>query len=634
MKQSVLYGSGGGGWFQTIAVKAPSGASISVSGGGETLTATGTGTTYYAIDVHNQSTQYTVSVTMPSSVGGANAIQTVTTGTTDGVISFVDAKFATITTSVTDAFEGVAVTCVSGGTTLTITPSVGTTSITFRVPSTGNWVISGEVGQQTYYASPNPVVISDLDDSTTAALETRPDGKTVTPTDDISKWLLCGGVNKSYTTLSEVLADKDTLAILITDHNAVDYMVRSTTWASSICADERAMRYIGLRNYCADTLIADSTWMTAIWGSTYRSSVLNATVPTLSSGANCFSSGREGNYYEYLAFDGNNSTFAAVTAGVGGYIGYTFPDAVKIKGYSVYDQQNKRLTSFKVQGSNIGANTDINDISGVITMPSNFYASGMLSTEASNTAYKYIRIYQNSVSNSIITYSSIQFYGRADVDESKMLIYSAASDNDIYYLDNGTPVNVGSTNSSCVGEVSRTDLPNGTYTLYSSVAKNPTSLSSDYSKEVTIDSNTIEIYLMPDNTLYWWGYKSDELETCSAANGWTPEASYSWGNPTYNTNDVYLYSNSSGNVGFGIGTKNKVTGTYNIITEGVTASGGYYGLCAPLSTKNAGTISGDTRRFITSQSLALTPITVSDKYLLTYCWRGAVICKVRAFFAE
>ena len=59
-----------------------------------------------------------------------------------------------------------------------------------------------------------------------------PDGRTVLPTDDIQIWLNCADIwDKAYTTLAEVLADTDTLLALITSNNAVDYMVRSTTWA-------------------------------------------------------------------------------------------------------------------------------------------------------------------------------------------------------------------------------------------------------------------------------------------------------------------------------------------------------------------------------------------------------------------
>ena len=62
-----------------------------------------------------------------------------------------------------------------------------------------------------------------------------PDGKTVTPTDDIQIWLHCADIwDKTYTNLAEVLNDTDTLSALIASENAVDYLVRSTSWATSV----------------------------------------------------------------------------------------------------------------------------------------------------------------------------------------------------------------------------------------------------------------------------------------------------------------------------------------------------------------------------------------------------------------
>lgn len=62
-----------------------------------------------------------------------------------------------------------------------------------------------------------------------------PDGRTVTPTDDIQIWLNCADIwDKSYTTLYEVLNDTATLSALMASDNAVDYLVRSTSWAVPI----------------------------------------------------------------------------------------------------------------------------------------------------------------------------------------------------------------------------------------------------------------------------------------------------------------------------------------------------------------------------------------------------------------
>ena len=99
-------------------------------------------------------------------------------------------------------------------------------------------------------------------------VNSAPEGSTVTPTDDVGIWLECGERTESYTTLSEVLADSTCLLALISSENACDYLVRSTTFATAIVADSGAMTLIGLNNYCANSLLADSTWLSAICNST------------------------------------------------------------------------------------------------------------------------------------------------------------------------------------------------------------------------------------------------------------------------------------------------------------------------------------------------------------------------------
>lgn len=61
-----------------------------------------------------------------------------------------------------------------------------------------------------------------------------PDGKTVTPINDVTIWQQCAGIaNPTYTTLADVLADTGILQTLIASDNAVDYLVRSKTWAKT-----------------------------------------------------------------------------------------------------------------------------------------------------------------------------------------------------------------------------------------------------------------------------------------------------------------------------------------------------------------------------------------------------------------
>ena len=164
-----------------------------------------------------------------------------------------------------------------------------------------------------------------------------PTGSTVTPTDDIQTWLKCAGIfNKSYTTISQVLSDPSTVLSLITSDNAVDYMVRSTTWASDVCADSTAMTYIGLNDYCADTLLNDSTWLNAICNSTYFESVLNVKIPTMTSntapsGTVLYSSYYNNYFHGYYAFDGDSSTnWLPSVSATNNYIGYKFTKNVKV----------------------------------------------------------------------------------------------------------------------------------------------------------------------------------------------------------------------------------------------------------------------------------------------------------------
>ena len=178
-----------------------------------------------------------------------------------------------------------------------------------------------------------------------------PDGRTVTPTDDVQTLLHCAGIfDKGYTVLSQLLADTASLYSVITDNNAIDYLVRSTTFAAGVAANSTAMNYIGSDNYAADTLLDDGTWIIAIVNSPYASNVINAQVPAMTSAttpsgvvsATGYASGTE----PYKAFDGNTGTLWSTGSGGGmGTIYYEFPENVKMcyftcKGYAVNNTPN------------------------------------------------------------------------------------------------------------------------------------------------------------------------------------------------------------------------------------------------------------------------------------------------------
>ena len=247
---------------------------------------------------------------------------------------------------------------------------------------------------------------------------TIPDGRTVTPTDDIQIWLNCADIwDKTYTTLAEVLADTTTLSALINSENAVDYMVRSTTWASGVSADSSAMTYIGQNNYCANTLLADATWCEAICNSEYFESVLNVKVPAMTGYTTpegvASAKSESGSYLAWKAFDRNDSTYwQCVDNSWPQWIQYKFVSSVKVYLASAW-WGIRYPTQLKIQGSNDSSTwTDLTDtLSGGGTNRTDKY----IVTSPSDYLYYRLNVIQGSASQYNVYSNAIQFYGREDV---------------------------------------------------------------------------------------------------------------------------------------------------------------------------------------------------------------------------
>ena len=257
-----------------------------------------------------------------------------------------------------------------------------------------------------------------------------PTGSTVTPTNSIETWLRCAGIfDKPYTTLAEVLADSSTLATLISSQNAVDYMVRSTSWATDVCANSTAMSLIGLNNYCSNTLLADSTWLNAIANSTYIESVMNVKVPTMTT--NTTPSGEafgtsilaaSSDYYK--AFDGDDSTSWHSGAINGTYpipcdIGYNFGKAVLVKTinyiprvYTGVSPNVPYVKSYQIQGSN-----DKSTWTTLYTKTNDTSVTAQTIELDNNVSYRYYQMHitASDVDNNSVSLLELQFYGREDV---------------------------------------------------------------------------------------------------------------------------------------------------------------------------------------------------------------------------
>jgi len=340
-----------------------------------------TGTKIATIDVDGTSTD----LYAPSGGGGFSAFLIITAGT------------------------GLTVTASSGGTTLTATEtSTGTYEV--MVDAVGTWTVSDGTNSATVVVSAQTVYY--------VTIISVPDGKTVTPTGDISIWLACGQRTESYTTLSEVLADSVCLSALMSDNNAVDYLVRSTTWTSGITADHTAMSYIGLNNYASNTLLANSTWCSAICKSAYFDSVLNARVPDMTSDTTpsgvCSADTFQTNYNPYKAFSSSSGYWWVNTTNyVGHWIQYKFPSAVKINRIDLPSASSIDTNAvWELRGSNDGSNfTTIPNSSG------SYRSSNYKKYFVNTTAYKYYRFYCTSATGMTVslTISRLQFYGRKDV---------------------------------------------------------------------------------------------------------------------------------------------------------------------------------------------------------------------------
>jgi len=180
-------------------------------------------------------------------------------------------------------------------------------------------------------------------------------------------------------------------------------------------------------------------------------------------------------------------------------------------------------------------------------------------------------------------------------------------------------------------------IPNGSsITFTSSVAKNPSDLTADYSKTVTVDSNTTEVKVMPSNSLYWYGYIDNaNFGDVSSANGWSGATGWTLQNATHNTNDIKL-SSTSGYTICGVGVVNPVSNvTLNVVVQGVTRIGGdsdYYGEIDKYSSKSNITSPTDVRILTNTINKYSSNVTTSAYPAITAT--GGRVSKVFAVWYE
>lgn len=204
----------------------------------------------------------------------------------------------------------------------------------------------------------------------------------------------------------------------LTMYSANNYATLSTLQfypvTEGIPENQSAMSYIGLNNYCANTLLADEDWLEGICNSAYIESVLQIKVPTMTSattpsGVCSAYGGTHGSSPAWLAFDGDNTTACYVTNGVGNGIGYQFTQNVTIKVAYVLPSI---ADTFKLQVSSDGTTwVDVATFVGDTTNGSYVYG-------VNTNSFPYARIIQTTKTDASASweyYYTVQFYGREDV---------------------------------------------------------------------------------------------------------------------------------------------------------------------------------------------------------------------------
>ena len=258
------------------------------------------------------------------------------------------------------------------------------------------------------------------------------------------------------------------------------------------------------------------------------------------------------------------------TPTTGFYAGYKFDTATVINKLSIMTTFWHTNSSSAYYDLGIYGGDSLNNLTKLSTTNLRFTSTTSLTAQTTqeltfdnDTAYLYYVLKFESASSGISymklqsTYAfmiwELQFYSKASATN---LVHSCGNDTLYYYDSNDTAVTLCTTDENGDGIIDYGSLDAGYYTIYSTVAKDPSNLSNAYSKTVRITNtpygHTTEAYIMPDGALYWYGFFSNNCGIVSSDNGWTFSSNAgTWRAPVYNTNSVTIH-----------GAYNQTTGKY------------------------------------------------------------------------
>jgi len=584
----------------TITVTYPSAGTCSISDGTTTLYAN---QNPMAFSIPNTGTwKATATVDGISKDGTSISISTSGQTATDTIV------FGEIDLTYDNEFRGLSLTCSDGVTTITKTAPSASNTMSFYPPNTGTWTISG-----TYSGTPYSVdaEVDDLSVSVSAQLRTYIVA-TVTlhgANEATIKYVDIGGLQTQ--TLDEY-GEKSNVTITCSPTNPYVTFVDNDKSKVPEKLDEKYFKRVQITNATTDIYVMPDNSLYWYGYEKDSESVL---------GTNGWSVA--GSVTMSAPTYNKNSVTTKVTSGVvcaeiGNKTAISSADKVKaiVNGVTA---GNAIYGDFRVASSK--------DIGNPLTN-ANITQSGMHLFSQDTSLYSNFYI---GIGEYTSTTRQVDIHGLWCEDAHTTPTYYSAACDVLYIKDSSNniiPIAYTDSEGKCYDAIS---LPNGTYTFYSTVAKNPDNLSESYSKTVTITSATTDIEIFPvakSKMLYWYGYQSDNLEICNTANGW--QHSYTLVNPTFNKQTI---SFSSGNNQIcGVGTKNSVSGMTAIKTIAKKNSGSTY-VIAKMSSKNlsTGTVAEES---ITSSSDVLTTLTANNEPLIGLRTVNATTADVSALWYE
>lgn len=190
------------------------------------------------------------------------------------------------------------------------------------------------------------------------------------------KWVTAGGLSADgYTSLADVLADEKAVRQLVTKHASADILAdemiknRAGFWAK-ITASKTAMKWIGLRDYICDKLLADAETQSDLLASDHWRYILKDGVPYMTSSTSPYgevetTASAMAPYYAYKVFSAPpNQDRDSWAAPVGEQrIGYRFTNPICIKRVATVNRveggtANRCIKDFAVVASNDGKTWD------------------------------------------------------------------------------------------------------------------------------------------------------------------------------------------------------------------------------------------------------------------------------------